>query len=661
VSRAALLLIASAALAGCYDFDKLLRDCADGGSCPGADGGTGGGSGGGAATGGGSATGGGTATGGGGASCADAFDGGHALTGICYQNVCWENPLPTGETLSSVVGSSRCDVWAAGGADLLLHWNGCTWQNAQLSSIGAYQDEAISGLGWSGSRWWSTLTNGPVETLGTGGWSDATSGISKACCVSARSFDAGEESIWIAEPYGPLHRWAGTGFESVVLNGTDHVVALGADSRGGVWTAGDDGTNPLLRHFEAGTMSGQRVMLQGGLTDQLASASVLADDSAVYVDYNFRLGQAWLDGGSTGFTLMNAPTSSSRGLGFAPTGEGFVVGDAFTVYVCSTPSVAGCQPTTVVPSYAPDVIAAWASPGLEGSWLVGRGGTLARYTDGGFAFYNQGLQANVHALVVEPDGGILAAVDYPGVLQRTDGGWSLSSFIANESVRSWSVSPNGARLCGGGNGHLKCTGPAAVDDTSFGSGYYNGVAALDDGGVAVASELGQLGLWANHAWSTLVADAGAPLNAVAVSATGDIWAVGDKGVVIHMTPAGGLDPSNPTTGLGSFYAVWIDPNTQLPLIAGDDGSHALVLRPDAGGWENLYDVGDEFSQSAYGLAGAGVDDLYTVGPYGALHHRDAATWTRIETGTRVSLHTLLLHGPDVWLAGDVGAILHFQR
>jgi hypothetical protein len=114
LAAAALLM-----LVGCYSFDTALHDCITAGHCPTLDAGAGGG----AATGGGSAMGGGSAIGGGGGG--PAFAGLGPLPRYCSsRSVCWEHPLPSGNSMRAVWVFSSNNWWIAGARGLVLHYDG---------------------------------------------------------------------------------------------------------------------------------------------------------------------------------------------------------------------------------------------------------------------------------------------------------------------------------------------------------------------------------------------------------------------------------------------------------------------------------------------------------------------------------------------------------
>lgn len=100
---------------------------------------------------------------------------------------CWSNPLPQGNDLRAAWGASAKDVWTAGDAGTLLHWDGCAWGVVQVpiqsaSSApnlralwGSYADDAWAvgdggtALHWDGRAWTQVSTGQSADLLGTWG------------------------------------------------------------------------------------------------------------------------------------------------------------------------------------------------------------------------------------------------------------------------------------------------------------------------------------------------------------------------------------------------------------------------------------------------------------------------------------------------------------
>ena len=76
-------------------------------------------------------------------------------------NWCWYNPLPQGNTLRAVWGAASNDVWAAGDAGTLLHFDGANW--SAPTPIGAATNQDLYGLyGTSATDAWAVGLSGAL-------------------------------------------------------------------------------------------------------------------------------------------------------------------------------------------------------------------------------------------------------------------------------------------------------------------------------------------------------------------------------------------------------------------------------------------------------------------------------------------------------------------
>src|SRR5262245_26005951 len=96
-------------------------------------------------------------------------DGGTGVAGdFCSQGGwCWEDPLPQGNILRGVWGTSATDVWAVGEAATLLHFDGSTWRRinfgtdvTNIESVWGSAPDDVWAAGnygvivhWDGSTW----------------------------------------------------------------------------------------------------------------------------------------------------------------------------------------------------------------------------------------------------------------------------------------------------------------------------------------------------------------------------------------------------------------------------------------------------------------------------------------------------------------------------
>jgi hypothetical protein len=179
-------------------------------------------------------------------------------TGVCTsEGWCWANPLPQGNPLSAIWGASDTDVWFAGVAGTVLHWNGSTLalvasgtfshlraiSGASATDVWAVGDDGAA-VHWDGSTWtvqpaavteqltgvwaagageaWAVAAGGDVLHYASGTWTPTASGVSSLAAV----WGAAPDDVWIAGAAGALRHWDGIEWSPVDSTETFDLVGL---------------------------------------------------------------------------------------------------------------------------------------------------------------------------------------------------------------------------------------------------------------------------------------------------------------------------------------------------------------------------------------------------------------------------------------------------
>jgi hypothetical protein len=144
---------------------------------------------------------------------------------------------------------------------------------------------------------------------------------------------------------------------------------------------------------------------------------------------------------------------------------------------------------------------------------------------------------------------------------------------------------------------------------------------------------------------------GNTIYALWASGTGDAWAVGEAGTVLHWTgtawqwAAGGTRHQLDGVWGSSAADVW---------VVGENGT---ILHVTGG---VLNSVGDPTGAYLHGVAGSGANDVWAVGDGGAIRHWNGTAWSPIPSGTTASLNAVWSSGAsDAWAVGDAGTTLHW--
>ena len=145
---------------------------------------------------------------------------------------------------------------------------------------------------------------------------------------------------------------------------------------------------------------------------------------------------------------------------------------------------------------------------------------------------------------------------------------------------------------------------------------------------------------------------------VEATAAGEVWIVGDSGLVLHApTLTGGWVQQTTNVGV-TLFAVW---HTGTELFAAGNGGVIIHSTNDGANWSTL---AGPTSDTLMAIAGPKDSVLLAVGAGGAGAAYDGSTWSVDQTGTSVDLRALgtaadTSHSlTDVWAVGDHGTIIH---
>jgi hypothetical protein len=153
--------------------------------------------------------------------------------------------------------------------------------------------------------------------------------------------------------------------------------------------------------------------------------------------------------------------------------------------------------------------------------------------------------------------------------------------------------------------------------------------------------------------------AGRALRGIAGNRAGEVWAVGDGGIILKWkSPAPGAAwvdvPSGVSARLNAVFAP--DPARRWAV-----GEQTTILRDDGSGWRRVVPPGIAGDLSLKAIWGTGVDELWVTSSTPALLHLRNGTWAKEETGAPGALLAIGgTAGDDVWAVGERGAVMHWD-
>lgn len=680
MKRALVGLAAVALASGCWDFQKLVDDCADGGGVCSPDGGMGGGGGGGSTGGGGGDVGGG-AGGGGGVTMDAGVDGGPLCplldqagagrgatlqlpdgggTSFCFNGFQWENPLPQGNSLWTVHGTGPNDVWAAGDGNMVMHWNGTSWQSHQGFAPLLRTRAAVAAVHvGAGGGLLVGLGLGPYELV-DGGWS----AITPFAAPVDGTFDAigvspdGQRVVAVDLNGGV---WSDGGF-AVPRGGQPVLTTIGgvaiADDGRCIYTAKQ--VNALLLRtcdratewdLGTGSVAGPAwVQADGGFAFVITHPTGLPDGGSWDSTELYAL---LADGG---LELAGTADSPVYGSGRLPDAGGLLVGAGWYMASLASPE------TPLANRYQS---ADWSElygvvPFVDGgSWAVGSGGVMLREQAGSWQPRQSGVTDQWLGLLVD-DARVLAVGAYSTLYRWPSGEASQVRFNHYQSLVDLAVEPDGGLLFLSEDGFVSLADGGAVFEAGgatydlctpvpgehWAVGPNNRIANNQSGNWSVISTVSSSG---PHWW-----DVDGKANFVV--------AVGESGAVARYVDGSRLvdhGATRPSTGL---FGVWIDDAlAQTGWVVGEGGVWRLSgedLTNQSPNYPNFY-------SALLDVWGFDANDVWAVGRDGFALHYNGSAWTHVETGSRNMLWRVrgrqLANGQrELFMIGDFGTILRYR-
>lgn len=553
---------------------------------------------------------------------------------------CWENPLPTGNALYAVSGSSASDVWAVGDNGTILHYDGKTW-----SGVPSGVSNRLTGV-WapSATEAWISGTNGALLRWDGKDWgfAGAPAAITYARAVTGWVDASGAtpvSTVWFTDGASPIRVRAGEWQREMLPQSAFNFTSLWADAKGALWAGGSEAllsqlTGNVWTPFGTGS-SGAFVSVHGdaqgnvwAVSDQAEIVRVdprgvssrFPNDAAQGLSgvHAFGPSNVWAVGGAGTLLHFDGAEWASRSAGTsfdlfavwgASAGDVWLVGDRGTLLHCDETT---CSPPASVTTA--DLAAVWAT-GADEAWAVGSGGVILRRSETGWRSVDSPTTVNLTAvwgsapndvwfsgyqILLHWDGTALTPVEgLPNGAaalhgRASDDLWALSAsspvhwdgkaFAPSNQVASYTIfeaAPDdvwvGVFNDSTNMGHFD--GQSWVKSSAPACISLSGSGPQDIWCVGGVSLRDSVNHWDGAAWTRIPTGAGADLTAVASSGPNAMWYVGFSGTLGTCT--GGTCTGyelNGVAGRRSFV------NDHLSAVATSDshvyavGRRGVILR-----------------------------------------------------------------------------------
>jgi hypothetical protein len=541
-----------------------------------------------------------------------------ALPGVCSQDggcpvgepppfcnaggYCWELPMPLGDPLTGIWGTSASDVWIAGMDRALLHWDGHSFTRQSLPITG--HTYAVYGIG---TQLFAVGEGGAIATLQGGAW------------------------------------------QTMASTSTDDLHAIHGSATNDLWATGDNGA---AIHYDgtswkrlASTLKRRRI---NGVFSLGPTEAYFAANSGFALTWN---GLAISSDQPTTFDLLSV---------YAPAvGTAYEAGKSGTV-------IKGGFRTTWTPVQmsfmGQDIVAADGS-GPDDMYLLGSSGLGFKY-DGmlwsqfsvPFRKLPDGSSTSVTVATARLIAGELWASGYAGLVVHGLN-TPMPSMIGDGPIDSMeSVHIVSSTLAYGlgftgrmwrFDGTHWALGPS-ITDSSASAAYWR---TPKD---AWAVNLAEIRRFDGLTWSRSINPTMQFLNGVWAASANDAWAAGQGPTILRFDGMTWTPQAMPMNSIVQLTAVYGTASDDV-WFAGD----ALQFLHWDGNSLNVVPVPRSLGPSAQ-LWGSSRTDVWAVGNTLSLHW-GGSSWTEVPLPMSVTGQLLAIDGTgptDVWAVGEGGVMLH---
>ncbi|MCP4112987.1 MAG: choice-of-anchor D domain-containing protein, partial [Desulfobacteraceae bacterium] len=513
---------------------------------------------------------------------------------VCWT---WMNPLPQGNQLDAIWGSSGSDIFAVGNGTV-LHYDGNSWNTmyfnrlnlltgvwgssaSDVFAVGASPKEGVI-LHYDGSSW-ADMNSGTTNYL-NGIWGSSASDV----------FAVGH--------YGTILHYDGSSWTAMNSGTSDFLYSVWGASDSNIFAVGENGT---ILHYDGSSWTSMSSGTPNRLTDVWGSSGsdvFAVGHNGTILHYN---GISW--------TAMDSGTSTLLADVWGSSGSDvFAVGwDDIILHYDGTSWTSTASQT----AYHTGV---WGSSDSD-VFAVDMGGVILRYDGSSWNSMTSGISNSLFALWGSSESDIFA-VSHGFVVETI--------MIMHYDGSSWTIMNSGI--------------PGSLESVWGSSG--SDVFAVGRDGMILHYD--------GSSWNTMASGIPNWLSAVWGSSGSDVFAVGRDGMILHYDGSSWITMDSGTSD--SLTDVWGSSGTDV-FAVGDNGT---ILHYDGSSWNTM---NSGILNSIVSVWGSSGTDVFAMGYENPILHYDGSSWTTMNSGTSNLLYDVWgSSGSDVFIVGSGGTILHYD-
>lgn len=454
-----------------------------------------------------------------------------------------------GTRLTAISGSDRTHVTAVGDDDVVMRWDGSSWQRDSGSGRGA------AGL-WESStgRLWVGGAENRIRSWNGSAWSTHTPPTAAATSFRA-VHGTSENNVWAVGDNRSVAQWDGTTWRDRSIASASELLGVYSLDASTVFAVGSDG---YVWQWN-GTGWSWPILSSGGLRAIAGadSRSILAVGPSELLWYD---GSAWKSvAGTIDDSLQAVHARDARSF--------YAAGARGSFYTWNGSSSTRRSLNLFDPRAA--VNAVWGSD-RRNVWAVGGAGRILKWDGSIVTTQTSGTAVNLFA-VWGSDASHVWAAGQNGTIRYFDGTrWTpqatgtlqyLNGLCGSSASDVWAVGTNGIILHWNGTAWSSVTSPTWAELTGIWCYSASNVWAVGEDGAVIR--------WDGSSWQAVPSGTPDRFNAVFGLNSTDIWAVGALGLVRHYD---GIRWSTiPTGGRPlDLLAVWAADPTRV-YMAGEGG------------------------------------------------------------------------------------------
>ncbi|QTA78056.1 immunoglobulin-like fold-containing [Desulfonema limicola] len=551
----------------------------------------------------------------------------------------WMNPLPQGNTIKAVWGSSGSDVFAVGLRGTILHYNGSVWSEMNSGT----SNDLLGIWGSSASDVFAVGYIGTILHYDGDTWSEMSSDNSNGLLGI---WGSSASDVFVVDNYGNILHYNGNTWSEMSSGNTNRLSGIWGSSASDVFAVGDSGT---ILHYDGNTwseMSSDMTSQLNGVWGSSSSDIFAVGNSETILHYD---GNTWSE--------MNSGTSNwLLGIWGSSNSDVFAVGIYGTILHYD-----GNIWSKMSSGNTNGLLSVWGSSNSD-VFAVGGYGTILHYDGNTLSEISSVNTYNLKDIWGHSSSDVFAVGDYDiddyGILHYDGNTWSEIHYGTKKVLYSvWGSSASDVFAVGletilhyDGNIwsensiNLKIVyavwGSSSSDVFAVGNDwFYHGIILHYDG----------------NTWSEMSSGNTNGLSSVWGSSASNVFAVGSNGTILHYDGNTWSEMSSGTTD--HLSDIWGSSASNVFVV----GSNGTILHYDGNTW---FKMSSGTTDHLLDVWGSSASNIFIVGYRGfnydgTILHYDGDTWSEMIFGTNPLYGVWGSSESDVFAVGENGTILHY--